>query len=105
MAGSLYAGACVTRYRSKHVLALMYASRALLIGLYLLMPLPLPENWLLARAISTGYAASPSRLTIPICCLSPFIPGVVPVYCRFLLPLFLVCGAGMTAMLGLASAA
>ena len=38
VAGSLYAGACVARYRSKYVLALMYASRAALIGLYLLMP-------------------------------------------------------------------
>lgn len=34
--GSLYAGACISRYRSKHVLAAMYASRALLIGWYLL---------------------------------------------------------------------
>jgi MFS family permease len=36
--GSLYAGACVSRYRSKYVLAIMYASRFLLIGCYLLMP-------------------------------------------------------------------
>ncbi|MDD3325720.1 MAG: MFS transporter [Zoogloea sp.] len=36
--GSLYAGACVSRYRSKHVLAAMYASRVALIGAYLLMP-------------------------------------------------------------------
>lgn len=36
--GSLYAGACVAKYRSKHVLAAMYASRALLIILYLMMP-------------------------------------------------------------------
>lgn len=36
--GSLYAGACVSRYRSKHVLAAMYASRVVLIGAYLLMP-------------------------------------------------------------------
>ncbi|WP_337840742.1 MFS transporter [Rheinheimera sp.] len=38
IAGSLYAGAAVSRHRSKHILALMYASRALLIGWYLLMP-------------------------------------------------------------------
>lgn len=38
IAGSLYAGACVNRYRSKYVLALMYASRAVLIAFYLLMP-------------------------------------------------------------------
>ncbi len=36
--GSLYAGSCVARYRSKYVLAAMYASRALLVGWYLLMP-------------------------------------------------------------------
>lgn len=36
--GSLYAGSCVSRYRSKYVLAAMYGSRALLIGIYLLVP-------------------------------------------------------------------
>ncbi len=36
--GSLYAGSCVARYRSKYILAIMYASRALLIAWYLLMP-------------------------------------------------------------------
>jgi predicted MFS family arabinose efflux permease len=36
--GSLYAGACVSKYRSKYVLAAMYGSRTLLVGLYLLMP-------------------------------------------------------------------
>jgi predicted MFS family arabinose efflux permease len=36
--GSLNAGWCVSRYRSKYILAVMYASRVLLIGLYLLMP-------------------------------------------------------------------
>ncbi|MDP3540011.1 MAG: MFS transporter [Azonexus sp.] len=36
--GSLYAGSCVSKYRSKYVLAAMYASRAVLIALYLLMP-------------------------------------------------------------------
>lgn len=34
--GSLYAGHCVARYRSKMVLAALYGSRALLIALYLL---------------------------------------------------------------------
>ncbi|HET6719061.1 MAG TPA: MFS transporter, partial [Rhodocyclaceae bacterium] len=32
IAGSLYAGSCVSKYRSKYVLAAMYGSRALLIG-------------------------------------------------------------------------
>jgi len=36
--GSLYAGYCVSRYRSKYVLAAMYASRVVLIGGYLLLP-------------------------------------------------------------------
>jgi predicted MFS family arabinose efflux permease len=36
--GSLYAGSCVAKYRSKYVLAAMYGSRALLIAWYLLMP-------------------------------------------------------------------
>lgn len=36
--GSLYAGYCVSRYRSKYVLAAMYGSRALLVAWYLMMP-------------------------------------------------------------------
>lgn len=36
--GSLYAGSWVSRYRSKHVLAAMYGSRAVLIVLYLMAP-------------------------------------------------------------------
>lgn len=36
--GSLVAGASTVRFRSKHVLAIMYGSRALLIGWYLLAP-------------------------------------------------------------------
>ena len=36
--GSLYAGSCISRYRSKYVLATMYASRVVLIALYLVMP-------------------------------------------------------------------
>jgi len=38
IAGSLYAGSCVNLYRSKYVLAVMYGSRAVLIGLYLAAP-------------------------------------------------------------------
>jgi MFS family permease len=38
IAGSLLAGAAVSRYRSKHVLALMYGSRAALIAIYLVAP-------------------------------------------------------------------
>ncbi len=36
--GGLVAGSCVSRYRSKYILATMYASRVLLIGIYLMMP-------------------------------------------------------------------
>ncbi len=36
--GSLYAGSAVTKYRSKHVLAWMYSSRAVLVTAYLLLP-------------------------------------------------------------------
>ncbi|MDD2884670.1 MAG: MFS transporter [Dechloromonas sp.] len=36
--GSLYAGSCIARYRSKYVLAAMYASRAVLVAAYLLAP-------------------------------------------------------------------
>jgi MFS family permease len=38
IAGSLIAGSSTQRFRSKYILALMYASRALLIGWYLLAP-------------------------------------------------------------------
>src|SRR6185503_19766439 len=38
IAGSLIAGASTSRYRSKYILAVMYGSRALLIGWYLLAP-------------------------------------------------------------------
>jgi len=36
--GSLYAGACVAKYRSKYILAAMYGARVLLIAWYLAMP-------------------------------------------------------------------
>jgi predicted MFS family arabinose efflux permease len=36
--GSLYAGWCISKYRSKYILAAMYGSRTVLIGFYLLMP-------------------------------------------------------------------
>ena len=36
--GSLYAGACVARYRSKYILFIMYGARALMIAAYLATP-------------------------------------------------------------------
>jgi predicted MFS family arabinose efflux permease len=38
IAGSLFAGSATTRYRSKHILAWMYGSRAVLIAVYLAAP-------------------------------------------------------------------
>lgn len=38
IAGSLYAGSCVARYRSKYVLFWMYASRAVMVAIYLVAP-------------------------------------------------------------------
>ncbi len=38
IAGSLLAGSAISRYRSKHILAVMYGSRALLIAWYLVAP-------------------------------------------------------------------
>ncbi|MDX5445726.1 MAG: MFS transporter [Zoogloeaceae bacterium] len=49
IAGSLYAGSCVSRYRSKHVLAWMYGSRAALIAVYLMAP-PTPLTFYLFAA-------------------------------------------------------
>ena len=65
VAGSLYAGACVTRYRSKHVLAVMYASRALLIGMYLLMPRTEWTYYLFAAGLGfTWLATVPPTATL-----------------------------------------
>jgi hypothetical protein len=55
--GSLYAGACVSRYRSKHVLAVMYASRVVLIGGYLLMP-PGPDFYVFAAGLGFTWLAT-----------------------------------------------
>lgn len=38
IAGSLFIGSCVSKYRSKYLLVWMYGSRAVLVGWYLLMP-------------------------------------------------------------------
>ena len=38
IAGSIYAGACVGKYRSKYILAAMYGSRAVLVAIYLMLP-------------------------------------------------------------------
>ncbi|WP_374482342.1 MFS transporter [Zoogloea sp.] len=56
--GSLYAGACISRYRSKHVLAAMYASRALLIGWYLLAPHTATTFYLFAAGLGATWLAT-----------------------------------------------
>ena len=56
--GSLYAGACISRYRSKHVLAVMYASRAVLIGWYLLAPHTEMTYYLFAAGLGFTWLAT-----------------------------------------------
>lgn len=56
--GSLYAGACVGRYRSKYVLFWMYASRALMIALYLLAPKTDLTFYLFAAALGFTWLAT-----------------------------------------------
>jgi MFS family permease len=56
--GSLYAGSCVSRYRSKYVLAVMYGSRALLIAGYLLMPRTELTYYLFAAGLGFTWLAT-----------------------------------------------
>lgn len=58
IAGSLYAGSCITRYRSKYVLALMYGSRALLIAWYLLAPRTAWVYYLFAAGLGFTWLAT-----------------------------------------------
>lgn len=56
--GSLYAGACVAKYRSKYILAVMYGSRALLIAWYLLMPKTQLTYYLFAAGLGFTWLAT-----------------------------------------------
>ena len=56
--GSLYAGWCVSRYRSKYVLAAMYGSRVLLIGWYLQMPQTAGTFYLFAAGLGFTWLAT-----------------------------------------------
>jgi len=56
--GSLYAGSCVSKYRSKYVLAAMYGSRALLIAWYLLMPRTELTYYLFAAGLGFTWLAT-----------------------------------------------
>jgi predicted MFS family arabinose efflux permease len=56
--GSLYAGSCVSKYRSKYILAAMYGSRALLIGLYLILPRTELNFYLFAAGLGFTWLAT-----------------------------------------------
>ncbi|MBD5801447.1 putative glucarate transporter [Azoarcus sp. Aa7] len=56
--GSLYAGASVSRYRSKHILAAMYASRALLVAIYLMAPKTALTFYLFAAGLGFTWLAT-----------------------------------------------
>ncbi len=56
--GSLYAGSCISRYRSKYVLAAMYGSRAVLIALYLAMPRTELNFYLFAAGLGFTWLAT-----------------------------------------------
>lgn len=58
IAGSLYAGSCVAKYRSKLVLAWMYAARAVAIVLYLLAPKTPTTFYLFAAALGFTWLAT-----------------------------------------------
>jgi len=56
--GSIVAGNCVNRYRSKYILAWMYASRAVLIALYLLAPKTALTFYLFAVGLGLTWLAT-----------------------------------------------
>ncbi len=58
IAGSLIAGASVARYRSKHILALMYASRSVLIAVYLAAPKTSLTFYLFAAGLGFTWLAT-----------------------------------------------
>jgi MFS family permease len=58
IAGSLTAGALSTRYRMKSLLSLMYASRALIVVLYLLAPKTAMTFYILAGALGFTWLAT-----------------------------------------------
>jgi len=58
IAGSLTAGALSTRYRMKNLLALMYFSRAIIIGIYLLAPKTALTFYIFAAALGFTWLAT-----------------------------------------------
>ena len=65
IAGSLMAGACTQRFRSKYILAMMYGSRTLLIGAYLVSPKTASTFYLFSVGLGlTWLATVPPTATI-----------------------------------------
>jgi predicted MFS family arabinose efflux permease len=58
IAGSLLAGALGSRYRMKYILAFMYGSRAVMIGLFLLAPKTTLTFYLFAAALGLTWLAT-----------------------------------------------
>ncbi len=58
IAGSLLAGASISRFRSKHVLAAMYGSRAALIAVYLMAPKTTTTFYLFAAGLGLTWLAT-----------------------------------------------
>lgn len=58
IAGSLFAGSLGTRYRMKYILAAMYGSRAVMIGLYLLAPKTALTFYIFATSIGFTWLAT-----------------------------------------------
>jgi predicted MFS family arabinose efflux permease len=58
IAGSLLAGSAVSRFRSKHILAAMYGSRALLIALYLAAPKTAATFYVFAAGLGLTWLAT-----------------------------------------------
>jgi predicted MFS family arabinose efflux permease len=58
IAGSLYVGSCVSRYRSKYLLAAMYGSRTVLVAIYLLAPKTELTYYLFAAGLGFTWLAT-----------------------------------------------
>jgi MFS family permease len=58
IAGSLFAGALGSRYRMKYILAVMYGSRAIMIGLYLLAPKTALTFYIFAASLGFTWLAT-----------------------------------------------
>ena len=58
IAGSLFAGSLGTRHRMKYILAVMYGSRAVMIGIYLLAPKTVLTFYIFAAALGFTWLAT-----------------------------------------------